>query len=45
MATDYLLTEDSFKIILEDGAGDLILESSTVAGGFAGLSLLPFGAG
>jgi len=26
MATDYLLTEDGFKILLEDGSGALIID-------------------
>ena len=29
MANDYLRTEDGFKLVLEDGSGSLLLESST----------------
>jgi len=32
MASDYLLTEDGFKILLEDGSGALLLESSDSGG-------------
>ena len=29
MATEYILTEDGFRLLLEDSSGALILESST----------------
>ena len=30
---EYLLLEDGFKIVLEDGSGDVLLESSGAAAG------------
>jgi len=34
MAADYILLEDGFHLEIEDGTGDLILESSTVGAAF-----------